>query len=457
MVADAGQVGAGGGDQVARGGAGVTTLPPGPPLPTWVQSALMLRYWPAFVGACRRRYGRVFTLRVAPMGTVVYLADPADIRTVFAGDADVFRAGEANGTVLRGLLGESSVLVTDGAEHRDRRRLMLPPFHRDAVRRQVDVIREVTRADVAGWPVGETFPVAPRTARITLEVILRAVIGVSDPHRLAALRVALPKVINMGMFATLAMIDPRLLDKRPWRYVRERVAAADALILAEIRERRADPDLAERTDVLAMLLRSADEDGRSMSDRELRDQLMTLLFAGHETTATGLAWALERLTRHPDVLARAVAAADDDDDAGGHLDAVCREILRVRPVVFDVARTLSRPVEVAGRVLPAGVTVSPGIGLVHADPEIYPHPERFDPERMIGATPGPTTWLPFGGGGRRCLGATFALVEMRTVLREVLREVELETTTARGERQRVKHVTLVPHRGARVRVVRRRS
>jgi hypothetical protein len=191
-----------------------------------------------------------------------------------------------------------------------------------------------------------------------------------------------------------------------------------------------------------------------MTDAELRDQLMTLLFAGHETTATGLAWALERLTRHPDLLRRAVEAADSGDD--DYLDAVVKETLRVRPVVFDVVRTLHEPVQLAGYRLPAGVMVAPGIGLVHADPHVYPGPERFDPGRMVDANLTPTTWLPFGGGGRRCLGATFAQVEMRVVLREVLRSVELATTTAAGERQRVKHVTLVPHRGARIRVTRRR-
>lgn len=437
-------------------------LPPGPPLPKALQSALMLLHWPRFVAACRRRYGDVFTVDVASMGKVVYLADPADVRVVFAGDADTYRAGEANGTVLRGVLGDTSVLVIDGAEHRDRRKLMLPPFHRDAVRRQVEVIREAAAANVARWPVGTSFPVAPRTAQITLEVILRAVIGTTDPERLAALRAALPGVVNMGMFATLAMINPKLLDKRPWRFVRERLAVADELVYAEIADRRAAPDLDSRTDVLAMLVRSGSPDGtadgRSMSDRELRDQLMTLLFAGHETTATGLAWALERLTRHPDLLARAVAAADSDGpDGDEYLDAVVKEVLRVRPVIFDVGRTLSRPVEIAGYQLPAGVMVAPGIGLVHADPDVYPDPERFDPQRMVGQNHSPTTWLPFGGGGRRCLGATFAQVEMRTVLREVLRGVDLATTTARGEKQRVKHVTLVPHRGARIRVTARRS
>ena len=432
-----------------------TALPPGPALPPWVQAALMLRYWPRFVVACRRRYGSVFTLRIASMGTWVYLADPADIKKVFAGDPSIYHAGEAN-SMLSGMLGDTSVLVIDDDVHRDRRRLMLAPFQRDAVARQAAVIAEIAAANIAGWPVGTEFPVAPRMSEITLEVILRTVIGASDPARLAALRQVMPKLLNVGPWETLAVANPDLQRRRPWRGMRRRMMQADRLLYAEIAERRADPNLAERTDVLAMLVRAADDDGRAMTDRELRDQLMTLLVAGHETTATGMSWALERLTRHSAVLANAVRAAEASaagDPAGDeYLDAVVKETLRIRPVVFDVGRMLTKPVELAGYRLPAGVMVVPGIGLVHASAEVYPDPDRFDPERMVAATLSPTRWLPFGGGNRRCLSATFAMVEMRVVLREVLRRGELCTTTAADERQRVKHVTLVPHRGARIRV-----
>ena len=259
-------------------------------------------------------------------------------------------------------------------------------------------------------------------SEITLEVILRTVIGASDPARLAALREVMPKLLNVGPWETLAIANPDLQRRRPWRALRRRMSEADRLLYAEIADRRADPNLAERTDALAMLVRAADDDGRAMTDRELRDQLMTLLVAGHETTATGLSWALERLTRHPAVLAKAVRAAEASaagDPAGDeYLDAVVKETLRIRPVVFDVGRVLKEPVELAGYRLPAGVMVVPGIGLVHASAEVYPDPDRFDPDRMVAATLSPTTWLPFGGGNRRCLGATFAMVEMRVVLRE---------------------------------------
>ena len=428
-----------------------TSLPPGPPLPRAVQAALMMRYWPRFVAACRRRYGKVFTLRISSLGTLVYLDDPADIKTVFAGDPSVYHAGEAN-SMLAGLLGSTSVLVVDDDVHRDRRRLMLAPFHRDAVARQTGLIAEIAADNVKSWPIDSDFAVAPKMSEITLEVILRTVIGATDPARLAELRDIMPKLLNLGGWESLAIATPGLQRLGPWRTVRGRIEAADRLLYAEIAERRADPDLATRTDALAMLIRAADGD-REMSDVELRDQLMTLLVAGHDTTATALSWALERLTRHPGILAKAVRAARSQDaDGDEYLDAVARETLRIRPVVFDVGRVLKEPTEIAGYRLPAGVMVAPGIGLVHTSAQQYPEPDRFNPDRMLGATLSPTTWLPFGGGNRRCLGATFALVEMKVVLREVLRRVDLATTTAAAERQRVKHVILVPHRGGRIRV-----
>ncbi|BBZ49552.1 cytochrome P450 [Mycobacterium heidelbergense] len=427
-----------------------TALPPGPRLPRSAQAALSVRHGPRFVAACKRRYGSIFTLRIASIGTLVYLADPADIRTVFAGDPRVFHAGEAN-SLLSGLLGNTSILVIDEDAHRERRRLMLPPFHRDAVAGQAGLMAEIAAANIAGWPVGKSFAAAPKMSEITLEVILRTVIGATDPARLAALRKVMPRLLRVGPWSTVALVNPKLLRYWPWRGLRRRIAAADRLLYAEIADRRADPNLEASTAVLAVLVRAG-----GMTDRELRDQLMTLLVAGHDTTATGLSWALERLTRHPAVLAKAVRAAEASsagDPAGDeYLDALAKETLRVRPPVFDVGRVLTAPVELAGYRLPAGVLVAPGMGLVHGSDAIYPDPDRFDPDRMLGATLSPTTWFPFGGGNRRCLGAGFAMVEMRVVLREILRRVDLSTTTAAGERQKLKHVILVPHRGARIKV-----
>ncbi|MUM19288.1 cytochrome P450 [Mycobacterium sp. CBMA271] len=430
-------------------------LPPGPPLPLAVQSILMAGYGLRFLAGCQRRYGNMFTLRIPLSGKVVYLADPADIKTVYAGDPRVFHSGEAH-WFFRGLLGDSSLFVLDEDEHHDQRRLLMPAFHRDAVAHQAAQMADIAAANIAEWPVGTDFPVAPATTEITLEVILRTVIGASDPVRLAALRKVVPRLLYMKPWETPAITNPGLRRHRPWRAVGRRMAETDALLYAEIADRRADPHLAERTDVLAMLVRATDEDGRTMSDRELRDHLLTAIAAGHETTATALSWALERLTRHPAALARAVVAADASaaGDPGGdeYLDAVVKETLRIRPVIFSSGRVLKEPVEVGGYRLPAGVMVDPAIGLVHASAAVYPNPERFDPDRMLGATLSPTTWLPFGGGNRRCLGATFAMVEMRVVLREILRRVDLSTTTAADEKQQAKHVTFVPHRGAYIRV-----
>jgi cytochrome P450 family 135 len=432
-------------------GDALSGLPPGPRLPPAIQAALMARYWPRFISACRRRYGSAFTMRIATMGTLVYLDDPAEIKKVFAGSPGIYHAGEAN-SMLSGLLGDSSVLVIDDEVHRERRRQMLPAFHRDAVARQVAVMEQIAAANVAAWPVNTEFAVAPKMSELTLEVILRTVIGASDAARLAALRDVMPKLLNVTPWASLAIAHPNLQRFGLWRALRRNMEEADRLLYAEIADCRADPGLASRTDALAMLVRAGEDDGTSMTDTQLRDQLITLLVAGHDTTATGLSWALERLTRHPAILDKAVRAAEAGAAGDEYLDAVAKETLRIRPVVFDVGRVLKEPVELAGYRLPAGVMVAPGIGLVHSTSALYPDPDRFDPDRMVGVTPGPTTWLPFGGGNRRCLGATFAMAEMRVVLREILRRVELCTTTAPDERQKVKHVILVPHRGARIRV-----
>lgn len=411
----------------------------------------MFGHGPRFVTACHRRYGGIFTLRITSLGMLVYLANPADIKTVFAGDPAIFHAGEAN-MMLRGILGDTSLLVIDDDVHRDRRRLMMPPFHREPVARQAGLMAEIAAENIAGWPVGKPFPVAPKMSEITLEVILRTVIGASDPARLAALRAVMPRLLRVGGWETLAIANPDLIGRWPWRGLRRRIQEADRLLYAEIADRRADPNLEARTDTLAMLVRAGD----TMTDRELRDQLMTLLVAGHDTTATALSWALERLTRHPAILARAVRAAQASaagDPAGDeYLDAVAKETLRIRPVVSDVGRLLTEPVEVAGYRLPAGAMVVPSIALVHASDSIYPDPDRFDPDRMLQTSLTPTTWLPFGGGNRRCLGATFAMVEMRMVLREVLRRTELRTISAAGERQKLKHVIQVPRDGARIRM-----
>jgi len=419
---------------------------------------MLLRfYWPRFVAACERRYGKAFTLKVTSLGPLVFLADPQDIQEVFTGDQSAYRAGEAN-AVLRGLLGDNSLLVLDGDPHRDWRRLLLIALGRDAVARHTDMIMEVTAANVCGWPLAREFPVARQLEQITLEVILRAVIGATNPARLTELREVIPRILNMHPFATLAVAYPGLRRRLPWRSVNRDFELLDRILLAEIADRRADPDLDARTDALAILMRTAPANmgGQSITDAELRDQLMTLLVAGHDTTGAALSWTLERLVRNPTVLEEARRAAHHSaagDPAGDdYLDGLLKESLRIRPVVFNVARVIHRPVELAGYSLPAGIAVAPGIGLVHACPESHPDPTRFAPERFISNRVSPGTWIPFGGGNRRCPGSGFAMFEMRIVLRELLCRVDFNIIADGGERQRVKNVTLVPHRGARISV-----
>ncbi|MGH3683904.1 MAG: cytochrome P450 [Pseudonocardiaceae bacterium] len=425
------------------------TLPPGPPLPAVLQAGLIWLTPARFARTCHQRYGDLFTVRIPGIGTLVFLTNPDHIRSVTRGNPAIFHAGEA-AAPLSQVVGPRSLLMLDDDEHRRSRGMMLPAFHGDSVRRQVAEMVTITAEEVARWPAGEQFPLFPRMQRLTLEVILRTIIGVHDESRLAALRAALPPMLEIG--SPLELIPPPqvLLRFGRWRRRAQRRAAALALLTDEVTRCRADPQLAQRTDALAMLVRSVDGAGVPMADDELLDQLVTLLLAGHDTTATALSWAFERLTRHPALLDRTTQAAVAGDDAW--LDAVCKESLRVRPVVFEIGRTLTAPVQLGDYQIPAGSILTPSINLVHHSNRYYPDPDDFQPQRFLDSRPDPAIWLPFGGGVRRCLGATFAQVEMRTVLREVLRRVELSPTTAPDEPVRPRHVTMIPRHGAMVTV-----
>ena len=400
-----------------------------------------------------RRYGDVFSSRFPIFGRVVYVADPALVKEVFLGDATTFHAGEANTLALGDALGDHSLLTLDEGRHLSQRKLLLPPFHGESVRRYVEVMAEATEREVATWPIGKEIQLRPRMQAITLEVILRAVFGVRDDARMDLFRERIPPLGEAtSILNWLPFMDRDLGGITPAARFRRALAAVDELIYAEIADRRAAPDGEDR-DVLSLLLRARHEDGSPMTDPELRDELMTLLTAGHETTATGLAWAFERLLRTPRVLARLSASLDDGD----YLDAVVKETLRVRPVVVDVARKLTRETEVAGWRLPAGTLVLPAIAVMHARPDLYDSPEEYRPERFLDSETESYAWIPFGGGVRRCIGASFAQVEMRTVLREVLRRVRLRAPSQRPERGVIRHVTVVPGRGARAVVTERLS
>ncbi len=423
-------------------------LPPGPRWPRAAQTAAWGLRPIETVKHCRERYGDLFTLRMMGLGDMVFVADPELIKQVFTGDREVFHAGEAN-SAMEPVLGPHSLLLLDGQRHLHERKLLLPPFHGEAVRAYAERVAELAAEEVATWPVGEAFAVRPRMQAITLEVILRAVIGVRDPARLDRLRELLPKLLEFSLTDMWTVwLFPKVMDTflaRRHKSMRVR-PEVDRLIAEEIAAHRADPD--GRDDVLALLVAARDEDGRPLSDAALRDHLITLLLAGHETTTTGLAWAFERLVRHPDKLERLrreLARGEGDE----YLDAVVSETLRVRPVIESVWRLLTRPAELGGYLLPAGTTVLPSIALVQLS-GAFDDPEEFRPERFLGEGAAPYTFIPFGGGARRCIGAAFAMMEMKLVLREAMSRIELRPTVEPGEPPRTHNVTLVPKRGARV-------
>jgi cytochrome P450 family 135 len=423
-------------------------LPPGPRAPRALQIAAWLARPLWFAQQCQARFGDVFTVRIEERRWVM-LADPAAIREVFTAPPDLVHAGDAN-EILRPMLGSSSVLLLDGAEHLHQRRLMLPAFHGARLQRYRDIMVEATDRALAGWRPGDRVSLRPHAQAITLEVIVRAVLGVSDGADHERLRALLSDVLDrltrVGRMVRIAVAGPN--SPRTVALFRRELADVDAELHRLIAARRAAPDLAERDDVLAMLLLARDDDGRGLSDAELRDELMTLLVAGHETTANTLAWAFERLSRTPGALERVASDA-------AYAEAAVRETLRLRPVIAVVARRLTRAATIAGRELPAGAVVVPCILLVHRRPDVYPDPDAFRPERFLDRPPGTYTWIPFGGGVRRCLGASFAQMELEVVLRRIAERVTLAPVGG-DEPVRRRAIALVPARGGEVRVLARR-
>jgi cytochrome P450 family 135 len=432
-----------------------SAMPPGPPLPKSVQTPLQWLARPWWMAAVRRRYGNVFTLRdqISDTGDLVVLADPADVKTVFTGSPEVFHAGEGN-AVLGPLVGPHSVLLLDEDEHLRERKLQLPAFHGERIAQSIGLMREATEREVGTWPLGTPFRLLSRTQALTLDIIVRVVLGVDDARRADPLKHALRTVLEIRTPHLLMWLHPGLARIGPWKRLRQDIARADALLYAEIAHRRAAGGLQDRPDVLSMLLLAHAAAGDDVDDAWVRDELMTLLVAGHETTATGLAWAFERLLRHPQALERVRAGLDDPRDP--YVDAVVKETLRVRPVIYNVARVLAQPATVAGYDLPAGTVVLPSIGLLHGDDAHFSQAAAFRPERWLDGGPEPYTWIPFGGGVRRCLGATFALTEMAVVIRTVLQQVDLRAADPAPERTKVHHITLIPAKGASVVVERRR-
>jgi cytochrome P450 len=427
--------------------------PEGPPLPATLQTLLWIMRPLGFMDACRERYGDVFSVRFAGLAlgrTLVFVADPEGVRTVFGGDPEELRAGEGNAP-LQALLGRHSLLVLDGREHLRQRKMIAPPFHGERMRRYETVMREITEEQMRAWPRHQPTAMLPAMQRITLEVILRAVLGFDAPRERDRMRALLQRMLRLGsgsmQLAAMAFVPVELGGVTPWgRFVRAK-REVDSALMAQVARRR-DEGTAGHDDVLSLLLDARDDQGRALSDDELRDELITLLVAGHETTATALSWALDLVLHHPDVAERLSDASLDGDTR--YVDAVIKETLRIRPVVPIVVRRLQRPFRVLGRDLPAGTVVAPCIYLTQRRPDDYPEPERFRPERFLDGSPDTYAWLPFGGGVRRCVGASFASFEMRIVLQTIFGALRLRAASSGFDVTTRRAVTLVPRHGVRV-------
>jgi cytochrome P450 len=426
-------------------------LPPAPRIPKVFQGAAFAisRRWT--VQQMARRHGEVFMLTVPVYGRVVVVANPQLAKQIFTTSPDLLGNIRPN---LSRLFGSGSVFALDGDEHRQRRRLLAPPFHGKSIKNYERIIEEETLREIAGWPEGALFATLPSTMRITLNAILRAVFG-AEGAELDQLRRILPPWVTLGSKMALLPKPQRTYGRyTPWGRMagwrRQYDVILDKLIDAE----RADPNFEERTDVLALMLRSTYEDGSAMSRNDIGDELLTLLAAGHETTAATLGWAFERISRHPDVLAALVAEADAQ---GSELrQATILEVQRSRTVIDLAGRHVYSPVYELGEwAIPRGSSILVGIERLHANPDIFAEPDRFDPQRFVGSKPPSFAWIPFGGGSRRCVGAVFANMEMDVVLRTVLRHFTIETTTAPGERWHSRGVAFTPKDGGKIVVHRR--
>ncbi len=432
-------------------------LPPGPPYPSALQT---LGWWKrpvAFLERCRARHGKRFTIRLLGTPPFVMLSDPEEIKELFTAPPEILHPGEG-ARILEPVVGRHSVILLDEDRHLEQRKLMLPAFHGERMERLTGLMTEVSEREAARWPLDEPVALHSRLQGLTLEIILRAAFGLDPGPRLEALRAKLTDILDLGArpMGLLPFLQRDLGPLTPFaRFARLR-AETDELLFELIAERRAED--AERDDVLAILLEARHEDGSEMSRQELRDELMTLLVAGHETTASELAWAFERLVRTPTVLARLVEEIDREDRGDdAYLTATIQETLRRRPVLPNAApRLVKQPVKIGRWSYPTGVCVVAQSYLVHHDPEIYNDPYAFRPERFLQEPPGTYTWIPFGGGRRRCLGASFAMLEMKVVLRAVLARAEVRSGLEGPELTRRRSITVSPRRGA-VTALRERS
>ncbi len=430
-------------------------LPPGPKTSSAYQTMAWTLRAPSFLNRSREQFGDVFTVNLGIADPIVVVSDPDLVKKIFTGDPNILRAGEGN-HILGPVLGNRSVLLLDGPEHLRQRKLMLPQFHGKRMDAFTQLMRDIANDAIDSWPTGQEMQLQEAFKEITLDIILRALFGL-DAHgeRADAIRAALKRMTRWATKPLSQIAMSREANNKPgiWWTVRPSIEAADKLIYEHIAERRKAKDLAERDDILSLLLQAVDEDGNRLTDQELRDELMTLLVAGHETTTTAMSWAYERLLRQPGDMERLRAEALGEDTEDGWTDAVIREAMRRRPPIPMVARRLSEPwtLRQEDGELPAGTILAPSIWLIHHRPDIYPDPSAFKPERWLGVTPDTYRWIPFGGGIRRCLGASFALLEMREVLRAVAARADLRLVDPSSERERIvrRAIVLSPKYGTR--------
>jgi cytochrome P450 len=427
------------------------SLPPGPTAGPVRQTMRWLARPIALLEDCRRTYGDAFSLNFLGFRSpLVFVSHPEAVKALYSERGHGLPPGRS--LSLRPIVGDRSVLLLEGSDHLSRRKLMLPPFHGERMRAYEPIMREAAAREIERWPESEPFAVHPSMQAITLEVILRAVFGV-ERRDLADLLRELLRLTASAQLQFLVLLARRVGGPDPLARFDALTAKIDVILLAEIAERRADPETARRADICSLLVEARFEDGEPMDDREIRDQLLTLLVAGHETTATALAWTLDLLAHHP----RALERLTEEVDAGGdaYLRAVIAESLRLRPVVPLAGRRLTSDMRVDGLDLPAGTDVTPAIWLTHTRADSYPEPYAFRPERFLNGAPSTYAWIPFGGGIRRCLGAAFAEMEMRVVLAEIVRRRVPRAASQHAERVARRNVTFSPRNGTRILAPRR--
>ncbi len=426
-----------------------TRLPRGPRSHGLLQSIGLLRFRHQYIPHLKKKYGDVFTLKILPEGRyLVVFHRPEHIKEIFAGDPEIFHAGKGN-AILGPVMGEHSLLLVDSAQHRRARRMLMPAFSSRAMKGYESVIERIARDEIGQWQPGVPFKSLERMNALTLEVILQVVFGVTDESRLARIRPLVNKVVNISPAVFLGYGYPLLQRFGPWRRTVEHITELDRVIYAETAQRRTVSDLQGRADVLSQLLQVRDDEtGEGLADEELRDQLVTLLLAGHETTATALAWTLHELAKDPvqERRAREAASAGDTD----HLEAVLKESMRLHPVIPMVVRHLMEPVTIGGIDLPRGANVAASIILAHSDERNHHDHLRFRPERFLEGEVSANTWIPFGGGVRRCIGAGFSLMEGAAVLRQVLSNHDVSLPAGEREKPAVRNITSVPRNGARI-------